>query len=711
MGKSNLFYGKAVYKGALQFTSPSGLARADTAQPSGCLRRWWYHTVAGIREEQQVAAGKGDEYHGQIEHYEKTGVDMLSAIPRRALPIIPTPGPDLMIEWPLAPALPDAQPFPPEHKYAGKIRVDPKGSCLWAGPVPVIGFIDLAHARGINKGGGPDGEDAVDPLGTVEVQDWKFTNKLAEKLARTTPDGVATETPMVGYGHAVACAYEAQGYDVPLVRLSYGLISMGKAVPAAKVSKLVPRDEIARRWEARAPLARTIFDAARETDPNKIESNTRACDAYGRACPARTTCSAGQYGSLEKLYTYGLNPNNEGKLVMGSVLDALKNQQPAQAPAAPAQAYPPGVQQLPATVGTGVAMTLPPGVGGPPPAPPPPAPVDVLEVPPDFAQAWAYMESAGCGTPTLKGKAARCLTAVKGWPGNPAAHNGTGQIGVVQIEDPADVARVALELYQRLNPQAAAPAPTPQAPPAPAMQGSYFPTAAPAQAPGTAPVLSPDAPASQPHLAAQPVQPTVAEVAAGTFPPIQQPPAPPGPAAAVSAPPAPPPAATPPHAAVEPQPERKTRTRKAKATDAPAAPAPAAATTAEAPTVVAVHVDPAVTYSPELPTSAYCEGSGTLELFVDSIPSCSFTDLGPKIDEWAAQLAAAFKADDIRCASEDTPIGYNKWKGGFAAYVSARVKDGDLPPGVYVLFARRNEVHEVAANALRLHCDLFVRGV
>ena len=675
--KDLAFYGKAVRDGVLRYSSPSGLDAADTAQPAGCVRRWWYRYVQGVKEESSKSAEKGDEYHAQIEAYCRTGQGVLAAPPRSALHIIPDPGPDLLLEWALAPVPPGREPFPPGHKFEGKVFVEPSETGrLWAGPVPMVGFVDLAHARGTNKGASEILE-TQDPPGTIEVLDWKFTNDLAKKLAYTTPEAVETATPMVGYGHALACAWESAGYDVPLVRLSQGLISMKKREPARKVTRLVPRDELARRWEARGPIARTIYDAARETDPEKVDANTRACDAYNRTCPNRPYCSAGMHGSLAKLFGYGKQPSEMKGLDM-SVLDKLNIPPP---PAAAGPQLPPGVAQLPPPQ-VGVAVSLP----------PPP----VVQTHPLFAQAWSYIEMAGVGTPTTTGEAANALSALKGWQVPPGtAHNGTGQIGPqVTCKTSAEVVTIAKALADRRNdaqssaffagtgapavptPPAAPPAPPPPAPPpsAPATAAYYPPPPAPAQAAGTAAILPPDAPASQPQLAANPVAPTPAEVAAGTFP-----------VAATPAPQAAAPAPTLPPGSVAAAPaEKKTRTRKAKETGSTPATTP--------------------------PTAAENDADG-IELFVDAIPSTPYTDLAGKVDEWAAALAAAFNADDVRCAGEDTPIGYSKWKGGLAAFVDAKVKDGDLPPGTYVLFARRNEVHDVAAAAIRKHCTLFVRGI
>lgn len=647
--KARAFYGRAVQDGVLRYSSPSGLDKADTAQPDGCVRRWWYRYVKGIKEEQSKAAAEGDKYHEQIAYYLTTGQDMLAAVPRSAMHHIPTPGPDLCVEWALAPAAPDAVP-----NERGLIHVDPRSSVLYIAGLPIIGWVDLGHARGTNKGT-TEILEAHDPPGTLEILDWKFTGDLDKKLKYTTADQVASATPMIAYGHGMALASERSGWSPSQLRLSHVYISTGKREPSRKVSKLVPRDEVGLRWEARAGVARSIQDAARETDPERVEANTRACDAYGRACPYKPQCTAGMHGSLHKMFNYGKEMTK-----MGSVLDILKQPAPQNGtagasgyypPATGGTALPPNIAPLTPAQGVGVAINIP------APAPPPPVPA----IDPRFGDAWAFLERAGYGYPSLSGAAANALSTIKGWQVPPGtAHNGTGQLAQIKVSDPADVIRVADQLNAKIQEM---------------------------QRPAPAPILPPDAPPSQPHLAALPVQPTPQEIAAGTFPPIQQPPPAPGSvvAPAPSAPSTPVPIApmpvqTAPVEAPAPEPKKRGRPKKDASTPAQAAPIATA-------------------------------GAAGLEVYVDAVPNCEYTDLASVLDDWAAELANAFKAEDIRCAGEDTPIGYSKWRGGWAAYVDAKVRDGALPAGSYVLFARRNEIYEVAAAALRRRCDLFVRGV
>ena len=74
----------------------------------------------------------------------------------------------------------------------------------------------------------------------------------------------------------------------------------------------------------------------------------------------------------------------------------------------------------------------------------------------------------------------------------------------------------------------------------------------------------------------------------------------------------------------------------------------------------------------------------------------------PKVREMEEQHGAA----DIRCAPQDSPLGYGKWKGALASYVRA------VPPAPGVYFARSaNEIEAVVIEALAPMCDTVARGV
>ena len=62
----------------LERVSVSQIASFDPTQPAGCPRRWWFRYVAGKPEPETASKSKGKDFHTSIEHYLKTGEDVLS---------------------------------------------------------------------------------------------------------------------------------------------------------------------------------------------------------------------------------------------------------------------------------------------------------------------------------------------------------------------------------------------------------------------------------------------------------------------------------------------------------------------------------------------------------------------------------------------------------------------------------------------------------
>lgn len=157
--KKRWIHGRAVQDGKVRFLSVSSLEKGDSSKPTGCLRRWHYQYIGGIKEAQSDAMEKGERIHAEIAHYLTTGEKLLSGQVLAGLHMIPEPGPDLLVEHDIVPELPN-----------GKSGIEI--ASLRAAGVPLVGAIDLIHSRGINKGT-EDIEHIYDPPGTIEVVDWK----------------------------------------------------------------------------------------------------------------------------------------------------------------------------------------------------------------------------------------------------------------------------------------------------------------------------------------------------------------------------------------------------------------------------------------------------------------------------------------------------------------------------------------------------------
>ena len=201
----------------------------------------------------------------------------------------------------------------------------------------------------------------------------------------------------------------------------------------------------------------------------------------------------------------------------------------------------------------------------------------------------------------------------------------------------------------------------------------------PAQAPQ---VLPNDAPQSQPHLAAQPLpaehviaQPQHVQQAVHSY--TAQ--------AAQTAPAGSPFGAAPsePQANTAPAP-KKTRARKA---------------TLQPVTHAA---------QPQVVEPASGEQGDELAIFVNvMIEGADYQSLDSYLFKLADEMCQRYGAADLRCAPDESPMAFGKWKGALAAAIRATLP----PPGNYLINVGDSELHAVLAETLREHADIYVRGV
>jgi hypothetical protein len=205
--------------------------------------------------------------------------------------MLPPPGPHLQIEHDMVPILWQCGvPHEGTHGDKCKKKSGLAMAPLTAAGIPVVGRIDLMHDLGTNYGAeGP--EDTQDPEGTIEVFDHKFTKDLRYALKGTD---MVKNIQMVAYGEYVFRTVPG----VQQVRLSHGYYpTNGNAV---KRTIRVGREPISRYWvEHVEPLARSIAEAAKETNPDNVKANTKACQAFGRPCMHAEYCSAGMQLGLQ----------------------------------------------------------------------------------------------------------------------------------------------------------------------------------------------------------------------------------------------------------------------------------------------------------------------------------------------------------------------------------------------------------------------------
>lgn len=317
-------HGKTVVDGEVQFLSVSSMQKAEL-----CLRRWWYDYIGGYKDPPSKATERGTKCHAEVAKYLTTGSRAgLSSLVLSGMHMIPEPGDDLCVELDVL-TRPEVQV---EFSRANS-RALLLNAPLKAAGIPITGAIDLLHARGTNKGV-VNIEETLDPEGTVEVIDWKFPGKMDN--AKAEHELIRT-IQMSGYGKYVFNVMP----DAKLVRLSHGYIPLkGRA---RKVTALHDRDEIERAWESTEVLAGSIRDAARETNPDLIDANTRSCRAFGRDCPAKGVCRAAEHDSLSEIVGIvaareELGTTGEPDVMTNSIVAQLKARQAAQRQAASSDA-------------------------------------------------------------------------------------------------------------------------------------------------------------------------------------------------------------------------------------------------------------------------------------------------------------------------------------------------------------------------------------
>lgn len=652
MGERKWHYGKAVVDGQLRFTSKSQIETANPAD-SGCLRKWHYEKIMGKARPQTRATKRGDDLHAEIERYEKTGDRSLSSLALKGLHFVPDPGPDLRVEHDVVIRPGDPEPT---DNVTGALALA-RAPLLIAG-VPLTGRIDLHHFRGTNKGTNSI-ENAHDPPGTLEICDWKSTGD-----ARWIKDAkyLARDTQLSAYAEWAYTVYP----DLEHVRLSLGYF-VEKGGPSRKVTLRVVRDDIQPALEQSAAVIRSVQHAAAETDPDKVEANTRACDAYG-GCAHREYCKARMHVALE-----GFVGRTAADRILGrrgepsvSIIDQLREKagqsNPAGQPINPnftAAPMPPA-----ATPGSslGGMVAPPPKIAGQPaplPAPAialplvPSAPAPLVSAAPaaptqeelarmraeELARMRAEEEAAQAvtmfrtalekldryatylyqgnvlGSPSF-GQAASALYAkVRGYDDVAMGYSGSGALGGVNVASGEDIRQLVDQLDGFMA------------------QGHLI-------APSVAPASAPVAPIA-PVTASAPAVVNVTNVTSAS--------------------------AAPPSGEVEKPAKGAGKKPKAKV----------------------VAQDGIVLY-------VNCSLSG-----IEAEP------LQPLIDKWRADLAVQFGGNDILYQPNESNLAFGKWKGALRDLVLRC----EIPNGAYQLDARGSEVAEVVVEAVRARAGaVVVRG-
>lgn len=641
-------YGKAVLDGVPRYSSASSLTTADPNSYAGCLRRWWFDKVRGIKEPETAAQRKGvKELHDPIEHYYHTGSRAFAPFVQAGFHHMPARGADLLIEREIA--LPLSSPNPGRDDL-----VDISGAPLRADGIPIVGRIDLTHARGVYVANGGELLAEDFPNTTAEAKDWKSTSSVDYGKQ---PAELRDAIQMVTYGSYLARVLPALTH----ARLSHVYFLTRGAPKSWKSTVLVDRDHLAHRWEYVDGIARSLRHAAAETDVEKVPGNPRSCGAYHKGCPHRSICSIGSHNSIPSWAGLAMKLDataqpDEGDPLM-SLLKTLNL-----APPDPA-----------ATAGVAAALNLAGQVAAPTPANPiaslmttSPNPITALaeQAAPALAErvrtAFTSIKAAGLGEPPYVGEVGKWKATYDGVEApRGAGFAGSGKLGGYQnvgtLEELLKLAADVAEYVKSTQVQ------TTTATPEQRGQAATPPvtTVVTNIAPAATGLVPPETPASKPELAALPVEGfgTVPVALASNTPvPLNITTATMIAAAADGALPA---------TETKVPATRKKRTPKVK------------------------------------PDGAAQVGASSDEmiLYVDCLPTSGYERLQPRVDAWLAALVDYYKVDppDIRCATKD-PLGMGKWKGVVAAM--AREQATKLPQGAHTLITTDSEINKIVAEAL-----------
>jgi hypothetical protein len=248
-----------VVAGEIKRLSVSAIATFDPLQRGGCNRRWWFKYVAGVPEPPTKAATKGGDVHRQIEHYLKTGEDVLGAIARPVREYVSFE--------------PHPQPYEVERRFDGE---------LTAAGVPLTGYIDY-----------------VDWLRS-EVRDWKTTGQKPADLPKG--EDLIKTIQMPGYGKWLLG--KVDGPDD--VRLTHVYLSTKHPGNSYCRTALWPRLRIVERWNEVEDLVQIrMKPTATAEKSGDVEPNFDACNAFGR-CAYTAICPKPKSVAIHQLF--GVKP-------------------------------------------------------------------------------------------------------------------------------------------------------------------------------------------------------------------------------------------------------------------------------------------------------------------------------------------------------------------------------------------------------------------
>jgi hypothetical protein len=305
--EGKVFKGSAVKNGIVRFLSVSAIKMFDKECDGGCPRKYWFHYVGKKKLEKTKALKKGIGFAKDLEHYLKTGEDVLPPELRPAMKYLPKPGPDIEVERKFATGKdgadilraielrewvkrsPTLQPGDPARIIADIRRF----AGLAVVGIPIDGAADFRHRRGEYVDS--DGELRPEPRGlrVEETGDLKVMARVhPHKILKGKNAGkilpsfaknaayVCADVQMLGYG-----VYSAdRDPDLTHVRLSHVSAAKDRR-DAVKATGLIPVEQLRERWRRVEGVVEQIEQVVLATSAADVEPNLSACDAYTHVDP------------------------------------------------------------------------------------------------------------------------------------------------------------------------------------------------------------------------------------------------------------------------------------------------------------------------------------------------------------------------------------------------------------------------------------------
>lgn len=314
-GRTKPDLGPAVKDGKLRYLSVSSVTTADTSQDGGCLRKWYLEKVVRLPRPTTRSQELGTRVHAEIEHYLKTGEDVLGPVARIGKHLLPPPR---TVETERA------------------IGLDGKGGFrndLVALGIPFVGFVDAVNLSGRHLD--PEGVERADDA--PEMLDWK-TSKDVARYAKSGSALIRT-VQMVGYGKY---ALDVLAPRAERVRVSHVTFPTEGPKRALKTTAVIDRLTIESRWLKVSDVVAGMVQAATETDPVRVPANFAACGAFG-GCPFKGTphCPRDTKQALRDAF------GAAGESFMGALDDVMAKRNEAPPPADPFSGRRPGLDVMP----------------------------------------------------------------------------------------------------------------------------------------------------------------------------------------------------------------------------------------------------------------------------------------------------------------------------------------------------------------------------